>query len=220
MAIVKDLGFTTNVDVITQFVSLAGRFVVDAGCGSMTWTRHLSDLGARVLAVDPDPVQAELNRVTEAIPSVEFVETGSDQIPLESGIVDGVFFSYSLHHIPVELYPRVFKEVLRVLKPDGFLYAIEPTDCPINDVMKLFHNEDRDRAAAWSALEQLAASSFQSKQVVQYHSFSQYDSFDDFATQFGSRTFNSIYTEADVRTPQVEAMFERLGQPDFRFKSS
>lgn len=185
----------------------------------MTWTRHLSELGARVLAIDPDPIQAELNRVGDLIPNVEFVEAGADKIPAESDTVDGFFFSYSLHHIPAEIYPQVFDEVLRVLKPDGFLYIIEPVDCPINEVMKLFHDEDRERAAAWTALEQLAISAFSSSEVVKYHSFSQYESFDDFATQFAGRSFNSLYTEADVRSLKVEEAFERLGQPDYRFQS-
>jgi ubiquinone/menaquinone biosynthesis C-methylase UbiE len=216
----KDLGCITNVEAINQFVSLEGRFVIDAGCGSMTWTRHLSDLGARVLAIDPDLVQAELNREADPIPNVEFVETGADDLPVDQNTVDGVFFSYSLHHIPAEIYPCVFKEVLRVLKPNGFLYVIEPIDCPINEVMNLFHNEDRERAAAWSALEQLAASSFDSAEVVKYHSFSEYESFDDFATQYAGRSFNTLYTEADVRRPAVQEAFERIGSPHYRFKSS
>jgi ubiquinone/menaquinone biosynthesis C-methylase UbiE len=169
---VKDLGCVANVDVINQFVALEQQFVIDAGCGNMTFSRHLSDLGAKVLAIDPDPVQAEINRASEPIRNLEFVETGADRLPVASGAVDGVFFSYSLHHVPADLYPRVFEEVLRILKPSGFLYVIEPIDCPVNEVMKLFHNEDRERAAAWKALEQLADSTFTSMQVVKYHSYS------------------------------------------------
>ncbi len=220
MTDVHDLGLITNVEVLKRFVSVEGRFVIDAGCGGLTWTRHLSDQGARVLAIDPDPVQAELNRAADPIPNVEFEEAGAEQIPLDRCSVDGVFFSYSLHHIPARIHPRVFEEVRRVLKPEGFLYVIEPADCPINEVMKLFHNEDRERAAAWKSLEQLADDSFRSAQVVTYHGYSQYDSFDDFAGQFSNRSFNSLYTEAEVRSPEVQEAFERLGHPDYRFKSS
>lgn len=217
---VKDLGFVTNAEVVERFVSLPGKYVIDVGCGSMTWTRQLSELGATVLAIDPDPIQADLNRAISPLPAIEFVETGADKLPAESGTVDGLFFSYSLHHIPAALYPGVFEEALRVLKPDGFLYAIEPSDCPINQVMKLFHNEDREREIAWQALETLAKSSFEFAEVVAYHSYSQYESFDDFATQFAGRSFNSLYTESDVRSESVQAAFERIGSPDYRFKSS
>lgn len=215
----KDLGCITNIEVINQFVSLAGRHVIDAGCGDMTISRQLAENGANVLAIDPDPVQAELNRAALPIQNIEFAETGADSIPVEARTIDGVFFSYSLHHIPQAIYPQVFGEVLRVLKPDGFLFVIEPMDCPWNDVMKLFHNEDREREAAWSALEELAVTSFTSAQAVTYHSFAQYESFDQFAKHFASRSFNSLYTEADVRRPEVEAAFDRLGRPDYRFQS-
>ena len=57
-----DLGFRTNVDVLKSFIDIKGMNVIDAGCGGMTFTRHLSELGGNVLAIDPDPVQAELNR--------------------------------------------------------------------------------------------------------------------------------------------------------------
>ena len=126
MSEIVDLGFSSNMEVLQRFVDLKGKFVVDAGCGSMIFTRHLSELGARVLAIDPDPVQAELNRDGPPIPDVEFQQAGAENLPVGDNSVDGVFFSYSLHHVPSELYPQVFAEVLRVLKPDGFLYVIEP----------------------------------------------------------------------------------------------
>jgi ubiquinone/menaquinone biosynthesis C-methylase UbiE len=215
----KDLGFTSNLDVINRFVPIEGKFVIDAGCGGLTFTRLLLEQGARVLAIDPDPVQAEHNRAAEPLAQLEFIETGADQIPVESNNVDGVFFSYSLHHIPAEIYPQVFSEVFRVLKPDGFLYVIEPIGCPLNDVMKLFYDEDQEREAAWRALERLAMPAFVSAEVVTYHGYSQYDSFDHFARQLGGRSFNALYTEADIRRPEVEAAFQRLGGPDHRFAS-
>jgi ubiquinone/menaquinone biosynthesis C-methylase UbiE len=185
----------------------------------MKFSRPLVEHGARVLAIDPDPVQAKLNRESEPTPNLEFVETGAEKLPSQDNSVDGIFFSYSLHHIPAERYPQVFGEVTRVLKPDGFLFVIEPMDCPLNEVMKLFHNEDQERAAAWQAMHELAVPAFESAQVVSYHSFSQYESWDDFASQYASKSFNTLYTEADVRQPKVKEAFERLGGPDYRFQS-
>ena len=209
----------TNLEVINHFVSLDGKFVIDVGCGSMTFTRLLLELGARVLAIDPDPVQAKLNRAAEPIANLEFVESGAELLPVESRSVDGVFFSYSLHHVPAEIYVQVFGEVQRVLKPDGFLFVVEPLDCPLNEVINLFHNEDQVRSAAQRALESLAIPAFLSAQVVTYHNFSHYDSFEQFAAHFASRSFNKLYSEADVRRPEVQAAFERLGAPGNRFTS-
>ncbi len=218
---IQDPGCITNLQVIRQLVPpLADRFVIDAGCGDLTLAGQLAECGARVLAIDPDPVQAEINRATEPVRHVEFVETGAERLPVPPRSVDGVFFSYSLHHIPAAIYPAVFGEVVRVLRPEGFLYVVEPIACPLNDVMKLFHDEDRERADAWRTLEERAAPAFRTIKHVICHSVSQYNSFDHFATHFGSRSFNSMYTEADMRRPEVRDAFERLGGPDHRFQSS
>ena len=186
----------------------------------MTFTEQIAAAGANVLAIDPDPVQAEENRQVKPIPNVKFVETGADQLPVDDRSMDGVFFSYSLHHIPAEVYPQVFAEVFRVLKPDGFLYVIEPIDCPFFQVMMLFHNEQAERAAAQKALHEIAIPKFDRHEIVTYHSLAHYESFDQFANRFGNRTFNLGYTEDDVRTPAVEEAFERLAsEPLYSFEA-
>lgn len=216
---VKDLGCTTNIEVVNQFVSLDGQYVIDAGCGSLTFTRLLAEHALRVLAVDPDPIQAEQNRRTQLEDNIEFVETGADTLPAKNQTVDGVFFAYSLHHIPADLYSDVFAEVRRVLKPDGFMVVIEPLDCPLNQVMKLFHNEDREREAAWRALENLAAPAFRSGTTATYHNYAEYKSWDHFADHFANRSFNTLYADADVRNPAVQKAFEKHGGPNRRFQS-
>lgn len=214
-----DLGLINSIDVINRYVTLAGRFVIDAGCGSMTFTMPLLEHGARVLAIDPDPIQAKLNRQAAPITNLAFLETGAENIPVPDQSVDGLFFSYSLHHIPGTLFPRVFDEVVRVLRPAGFLFVIEPADCPLNEVMRLFHDEDREREAAQRALQELAVPRFETFQEFTYHSVAQYASFQQFADHFASRTFNSLYSEADVRHPRVEEAFGRLAGPDNTFLS-
>jgi SAM-dependent methyltransferase len=216
---IQDLGCTTSLDVIKERIPLAGLFVIDVGCGDMAFSRQLVDAGARVLAVDPDPVQAERNRAAAPVEHLAFVESGAGALPAPDATADGVFYSFSLHHVPANLYAAAFAEVVRVLKPDGFLCVIEPTASPLNEVMKLFHDEDRERAAAQDALSTLAAPAFAEHEEYTYHSFIEYESFDAYAQGHGGKSFNSGYAEADVRRPEVEAAFERLGAPDYRFAS-
>ncbi len=213
----KDLGCVANIDVIQQYVSLQDKFLIDAGCGDMIIAKMLAENGARVLAIDPDPVQAKKNREAAPMPGIEFVESGADRIPAADQTVDGVFFSYSLHHIPAKIYPEVFVEVLRVLKPDGFVYVIEPTDCPLNQIMMQFHDEEMERAVAQNALQEFGERHFESMELLDYHSARKFESFEDFARHFSSRSFNSLYSEADVRAPAVQEAFERHGAPDYSF---
>lgn len=217
MTLIKDLGCATNAEVLGRFLDLNGRHVVDAGCGGMEFTRQLLDLGASVLAIDPDPVQAQANLSAPLPAGLEFAQAGAEAIPAADQSVDGLLFVYSLHHVPADLYPQVFAEVLRVIKPGGFLYVIEPTACPLNDVMKLFHDEDAERALAQRGLFELAAPAFGLVDVADYHSLRRFESYEDFVTAFASRTFNSGYSEADVRRPAVREAFERAGQPDYAF---
>jgi len=67
--------------------------------------------------------------------------------------VDGVVMMKSLHHVPVISLDRALKEIARVLKPGGWLYASEPVyDGEFNDLVKLFHDEGIVREAAHRAL--------------------------------------------------------------------
>ena len=212
-----DLGCQKNIDVIKRFVELERKLVVDAGCGGLAMTLQLAQCQSRVLAIDPDPIQAALNRKTTAIPNVQFVETGAQSIPAEDRSVDGVFFCYSLHHVPARLHSPVFAEVFRVLKQGGFLYVIEPTDSPLNQVIKWFHDEDVQRCAAQDSLQFHAADRFEQHHAVTYHSFTKYDSFNDFADQYSARSYNGGYGEADVRQEGVRQEFETQGAPDYNF---
>lgn len=213
------LGYAKNKDVLSQLVNLHCKKVVDAGCGSLTFSKILAELGADVLAIDPDKIQAEKNRHEQLSERIQFNEAGADSIPADDGSMDGIFFSYSLHHVPKEIYTEVFDEVLRVLKPDGFLYVLEPTDCPLNQVMKLFHDEEQVRADAQAAIKQLAEPNFRNSRTVTYFDYRKFESFEDFADNFSNKSFNSLYTEQDVRNERVEEAFLRLGGPDFRFQS-
>jgi len=217
MSELQQLGKIKNAAVIRQLVDLNGKLVVDAGCGNLTFTRLLAEQGAQVLAIDPDSVQAQKNREAEPVPGIEFVETGAENLPCEDNSVDGVFFSYSLHHVPADLFPAIYAEALRVLRPSGFLYVLEPIDCPLNQVMRLFHDEDAERQAAWQSLHDMAVPKFKQMSQFTYFDERQFDSWDDFADRFSNRSFNSLYTEADVRRDEVREAFMRLGGPDHSF---
>ena len=205
----KNLGHASNVEVLRQYVDINKKSVIDIGCGSMTFSRELSSEGAAVIAIDPDPRQAELNRSVDfdSRSKIEFVEAGANSIPSDDRRQDGVFFCHSLHHIPANEYGKVFEEVRRVMKPDGFVYVIEPSGGPLNDVMRIFHDEEIARAAAWEALSQFAES-FLNVNAIEYHTISKYRNWATFVENFASRSFNTDYSYMDICRPQVRKAFE------------
>lgn len=210
----RDLGCCTNASVMSGFLSIEGKRVLDIGCGGLAFSKILADLGASVVGVDPDSVQAEKNRAAEPIPNVEFIEAGADHLPVADRSFDGATFAYSLHHVPSSVYPQMFDEIFRVLKPGGFLYVIEPTDCDGNEVMRLFHDEQQVRAEAWQALHDFAKPRFAECEMVTYYSVTQFESWNDYATRYASKSFNSLYTEADVRRDEVREAYEKFAGPE------
>jgi len=209
-----DLGLCTDLDALDQFLSVKGKFLVDAGCGNMHLSRALAARGANVLAIDPDPIQAQKNNQADIIANVGFVQTGADDIPVESSSVDGVLFPYSLHHIPMNLYPAVFEELHRILKPDGFVYAMEPVaDGKLNEVMRLFHDEQEVRRLAQQALDTHGAAYFEQCDVITYRIPIQYGSWGEYADRYANKSYNTNYTEAQVRAEAVRNRFIELGEP-------
>ena len=216
-----DVGVSTDLEVIDRYVDVNGLFLVEAGCGNMALSTALAERGARVLAIDPDPVQAEKNQKAEVIPNVGFVQTGAQSIPVEPDSVDGVLFPYSLHHVPGNLFGQVFQEVRRVLKEDGFVYVIEPVAAgELNEIMKLFHDEAMVRAAAQDALDKFAIPFAKDVAVVDYRIPISYNSWDEYATRYSGKSYNTNYTEAEVRDDAVKQRFHDIGEPlNFHFES-
>jgi len=216
-----DNGVCSDLDVIDQYLNLQDKFVIDAGCGNMHLSKAMAQRGAHVLAIDPDPVQAEKNNSANIINNVGFAQTGAESIPVESQSIDGVVFGYSLHHVPQSIFANVFDEVFRILKPEGFLFIMEPVAAgELNEVTRLFHDESAVRADAQSAIDTFAVPRFSGGQVIRYSRPVSYKSWEHFADYYAGKSFNTDYTESDVRADQVRQKFLQVGDPvKFSFKA-
>ena len=217
----KHLGERSDADAVAALISVAGLTIVDVGCGAGKSSRELAAMGADVIGVEPDPVQAAKNRAAAATLGVVFHEARAERLPVESGSADGVIFFRSLHHVPVEAMEATLAEAARVLRPEaGFLCVIEPgmagTHFPI---MRPFNDETRARKAAQAALVNSAPRLFREFDRFRYVQHPRYADFEAMVARFTGQTFNTIRRE-QVETDEVRALFQagRTEAGDYRFE--
>ena len=134
--------------------------VIELGCGAAQLSRRLLERfeGAEVTALEVDERQHAKNLASPQA-RLTFVAAGAQAIPFEAGRFDLALMLKSLHHVPLDLLDQALAEVHRVLRPGGLLYVSEPVFAgALNEVMRLFHDEQVVRAAALAALHRAIAS--------------------------------------------------------------
>lgn len=210
----KSLGDMDDLEAVGRLLSVGGLSLVDAGCGAGGMAGALAEQGANVLGLEPDPAQAEKNRAAPPVPNVQLIEAGAEAIPAEDDSVDGVFFFRSLHHVPGALMDKALKEAARVLKPDGFLYVVEPgMEGNHFKMMRPFHDETEVRTLAQQALERTAESLFEESEKFVYTQHPRHDSFDAMIDFFTGMSFNAI-TRQMMDLPEVRENFEAARSED------
>ena len=206
---IEYLGRATDFQVIDRLLQLDGLSIVDIGCNDGTLARGLAKRGARVIGLEPNPVQAARNRQADPVDGVTFREAPAQALPLEDNSADGVIFSRSLHHVPEALMDRAIVEAIRILKPDtGFLYVLEPEmGGQFSQLIKPFHDETQVRAAALAALARTARPRFQSAQEYWFTAVSRFADFDELRDKMLANRFNH-HDAASIDQPVVHALFE------------
>ena len=134
--------------------------VIELGCGAAELSRKLLARrpGCEITALDVDARQHAKN-ILNPMQRLRFVSASAQSIPFLTEEFDLALMLKSLHHVPLDQMAQALSEVHRVLRPGGLLYVSEPVFAgALNEVMRLFHDEEQVRAAALQALQQAARS--------------------------------------------------------------
>lgn len=216
----EDFGECTNLEAIDRLLEVSGLDILDIGCGAGALARALAERGARVLAVEPDPVQAAKNRQAPPAPGVTFVEAGAEALPVGDRSVDGAIFCFSLHHVPAAAMETALAEALRVLRPEsGFLFVIEPVMTgSYAELMRPFHDETEARRLARDAVAHFAGPRFAEARGIHYRQWLTHTEYETFLAEKLGTTYNDHRREM-VDIPEVRAIFEsgRIGD-GYRFE--
>ncbi len=203
-----DLGECNDPGAICALIDPVGLKLVDVGCGPAAISREMVKLGASVIGIEPDPIQAAKNREAEPVEGLVLLEGGGQSLPLETGSVDGVLFFRSLHHVPIGQMDTALEEAARVVKPQsGFICVVEPGMTGTHfAVMRPFHDETLVRTEAQAALARFAGR-FSEEGRYHYAMYPRYPSFEAMVARVTGQTFNAI-TRDMVETDEVRTLFE------------
>jgi SAM-dependent methyltransferase len=171
-------------EIYNHVLALDHKDILELGCGRAELTRLIATggPGRRITALEVDQIQHALNLQITDLPNVEFKLGGAERIPAPDRSFDVVFMFKSLHHVPLDRMDAAFAELHRVLRPGGYAYISEPIFAgPFNEILRLFHNEQSMRAAAFAAVERAVARGlFELAEEIFFNSPVQFRDFEDF----------------------------------------
>jgi ubiquinone/menaquinone biosynthesis C-methylase UbiE len=102
-----------------------GARILDVACGDGTYGILMSQRGARVTSLDLEQGYLDLarKRAAESGVEMEFTLGNAEEMPFGDSTFDGAFCAQSFYSLPN--VPRVLAEMQRVVRPGGFVAALE-----------------------------------------------------------------------------------------------
>lgn len=142
---------------LDRLAPVAGKAVVDIGCGRGWLVRRLRQAGATAIGVECEPASLEAARGEDPEFSRDYIEGVGQDLPFADGAFDIVAYFQSLHHVPVEAMAAALDEARRVLRAGGILYVLEPvSEGPFYELARLIDDEREVQLAAQTHLDRVA----------------------------------------------------------------
>ena len=199
--------------VEAAFAPLAGKRLLDVGCGSGELSRALAERGARPVGVDPNP--EALRRACAVGPGAAFVQAAAESLPLPDASMAGVVFLNSLHHVPEAAMAQALREAARVVMDDGAVVVIEPLAAgSFFSALLIVEDETAIRAAAQRAIKTaVEAGTFALTRTVDYVRRERLESADRFLARIVA-VDPARAAMAGRRRAEIEAAFSRYATRD------
>jgi ubiquinone/menaquinone biosynthesis C-methylase UbiE len=134
---------------INSVADFSGKRVLEVGCGDGRISNHLSSSALEYVAIDPDLKNRDV--MQNASGNIRFEMGYGEKLKYLANHFDLMLFALSLHH---QNAPLSLSEAYRVLKPNGMVIILEPTEN--GEIQKLFHlynDETETLRSAQAAIE-------------------------------------------------------------------
>jgi len=186
--------------------------ILEIGCGKGDMTRRIAERwpGSHITAIEVDQIQLAENQRDNRHPNIRFLYSAAQALPFDDQTFDAVLLFKSLHHVPTALLDRAVDEIHRVLHPGGIAYFCEPVFAgALNEITRLFHDEEQVRQAAFDALVKASADGNRWAGVDEQHYLAavRYADFDDFKRKVMLVT-HSDFGLTDELVAKVQHRFE------------
>jgi ubiquinone/menaquinone biosynthesis C-methylase UbiE len=197
-------------EILNQVLSFDNKNILELGCGKAEITRVIATEGLdrSITATEVDKIQHQKNLEIDDLPNVKFLYAGSQDLPFEDSSFDIVLLFKSLHHVPMNMMDDALKEITRVLKPGGLVYISEPIFAgEFNDILRLFHDEETVRQAAFDAiLKSVDSGDLRLNQQLFFNTQRVYKEFSEFKDLIINVTHNDHSLSAELMS-EVETKF-------------
>lgn len=193
----------TALDVIrAELAPLAGRSILDIGCGAGALATPLRAEGALWRGLDPGG----------GPPGLSVDRAGAEAMPYPDASFDAAICVNALHHVPVAMMDRALTEAARVLRPGGRLVVIEPhASGALSRVIAVVDDETRIRQAAQRAMDRCRA--LRQVRARDYDRLEHYHDFSEFCGRITAVDPGRAGLIAERRAALAEA-FEALAGHD------
>jgi ArsR family transcriptional regulator len=116
--------------------------IADLGAGEGTFALLLAQRAKKVIAIDTSAKMIEVAReqaLRHGVKNIEYRLGDMEEVPIDDGEVDLVFFSQSLHHA---LHPeRALQEAWRILQPGGRVVVLDLVKHRFEEARELYADE-------------------------------------------------------------------------------
>ncbi len=169
-----------HTSVMRDTLPLQGQRILDIGCGNGGLVRFMTREGARVTGLESSENQLARARTETPAGDEDYIFGLGQNLPFEDGSFDEVVFFNSLHHVPVEFQAKALDEALRILRPGGEIYILEPlAEGAFFEMMRPIEDETEVRASAYDAILGTAGTALISEhRELSYNAPLRYDSFE------------------------------------------
>ena len=145
-----------------------GDVVLDVGCGSGSLTlaaAYQTGIQGKVYGIDASPEMIEVARekTNRAGLPVEFKVGLIEKLDFPDATFDVVISRLAIHHLPDDLKDKGFEEILRVLKPGGYVRIADfcpPTNPVLRHMMSVVIGHRMAQTSVWSLPPMLKSAGF------------------------------------------------------------